>query len=109
MIVQTIGEPHLGSDQNDLAIVEDNTRQGTCQQAGEKCLEFDLPAIIAHIAVTNWHTNINHNILAIRMVYNASKHLPRVQKGIAFKESVKNAIAYGRKSICAQIPTCLSH
>lgn len=44
---------------------------------------LDPPAIVAHIPVTNRHAHIDHNILTVRVVDDASEHLPRVQERIA--------------------------
>lgn len=41
----------------------------------------------------NWHANIHKNILAIRMVDDPRKHLPRMQKDITFQKVVETAIS----------------
>lgn len=49
--------------------------------------------------MTDWHAHIDHDILAIGVIDDAGQHLPRMQKGVALKETIKHAIAYIAPSI----------
>ena len=50
-------------------------------------------AVVAHIAVSDGHADVQQDILAILMVDDLGKHLPRMQEGITLEEVVQTAIA----------------
>jgi hypothetical protein len=43
--------------------------------------------------MTNRHTYIHNNVLAVRVVDDTGKHFPRVEEGISLQEPVEDSIS----------------
>lgn len=51
------------------------------------------PAVISHVAMSDGHSNIDHDILGVRVVNDAGQHLPGVEEGIALQKPIENTIS----------------
>lgn len=54
--------------------------------------------------MANGHSHIDHNVLAVGVVDNASKHFPGVQEGVTFEESIQYSISYHCAKVSDWVP-----
>lgn len=56
-------------------------------------VEEDYSAIVPDIPMPDRHTHIDHYVLTVGMIDDASKHLPGVQERVSLQEVIQAAIA----------------
>ena len=74
-VVSIIRKPHLGSDEEDLLVVEHHT------------------AIVPYISVSHWHANIDQNILTVGIFDDPCQHFPRMHEDVTFQKMIQTAIS----------------
>lgn len=73
-VVSIVRQPYLRSNEEELAIMDEHA------------------AVIAHVTVSDRHSDVQQYILTVIMIDDLGEHFPGVQEGIPLEEMVQTAI-----------------
>lgn len=87
-IVPVIRKPEFGPNQVDKLVVDDNTAIVIHRMMSHRPTVIMIPAVILH-------SDIQKNILAVRMGNNTTQHFPGMDVCVIFKEMIKASVTPG--------------